>query len=233
MEKFTCHQIINSINDNDLEEFKKLLNQEDVLKEIGKRNNFIINKIISSGSVNFLIPCIPHLDKVVFQGLFESYTRYKNLDVVKKLLEHGTPNKTNSCLINASVADDVEMVKLLIPYTNVKLNNSAALMIAIQRKNNEMVKLLVPHSNLKFSSSLPLQKAVISNNIEMIDLLWDKSSVEHAFKVLNNSYHHKEEPDEGMAYFYNRYEAEKSKNSLVENIKKDTVINSTPKKRKL
>ena len=174
MDRNTYTEVVNSITNNDLEKFKDIIKREDMIKELNAGGSILRMKMLTFAPGDFLYACLPHLNNSSIQLLLEKHTRLNNKEVVEKLLSYGKPSKTSNCLIAACINKDVDMVKLLIPVSNVKYKNSKALLVAISHESDEIVKALLPHSNVKYGCSYPMQRAIFLNNKKVIDLLWDK-----------------------------------------------------------
>lgn len=84
----------------------------------------------------------------------------------QKDIEHHT-----KLLIKAVKNGDFETVKLLLPVSDPKTNNSLALQYAVQNGYTDIVELLIPVSNLQTENSYPLQYAVYNGHLDIVKLL--------------------------------------------------------------
>ena len=99
-------------------------------------------------------------------------------ECVKLLIPVSDPKANESiALLTASNCGHAECVKLLIPVSNVKANNSQALSYAAVAGHLECVKLLIPVSNPKSNKSRALLWAAEVNRYDCIKLLLPYSDI--------------------------------------------------------
>jgi len=105
---------------------------------------------------------------------------FGHLDIVKLLLPYSDPKAKNSeALRYAAENGYFEIVKLLLPYSNPKVCNSEALRYATYGKHLEIVKLLLPLSDAKAYNSWPLRCAAEHGYVDIVKLLIPVSEIDN------------------------------------------------------
>jgi len=96
-----------------------------------------------------------------------------NAEVIQSLLNEGCNAKVEDsfALQWAAYNGHTEIVKLLIPHSDVKSLNSSALRWAARHGHTEIVKLLIPLSNVKDCDSEALRWASENGHTEIVKLL--------------------------------------------------------------
>lgn len=92
-------------------------------------------------------------------------------------------------LIKAAEKKDHACVKLLLPFSDAKHNDSEALLKAVESNSIECVKLLAPFSDVGAQSSRALFSALVTNpqNIELHQLLYEGSDLQDVRAQLNDT----------------------------------------------
>ena len=92
-----------------------------------------------------------------------------HLECVKLLIPHSDPKADDSAALRwAAEEGHLECVKLLIPHSDPKADDSAALRWSANNGHLECVKLLIPHSDPKADDSGALRLAAEEGNLECV-----------------------------------------------------------------
>ena len=147
---------------------------------------------------------------------------YGRGEIVKIILPYlpwaaATPEfKTRSHIFMflAAQLGKVDIIEVLLPCTNVKLQESEALRKAAEYGRLEAVKFLLPHSNPAAADSGALRYAVLNNRWDIVDLLWDVSEPEKALERMKKEAHWRP----AVLLFEQRILSEQSKQGLEEGL---------------
>ena len=140
---------------------------------------------------------------------------YKNIDMVKLLLDYCDPTAQESYYLNlAAMSGDTDIVQLLIPVSNPKENSSRALRVAVEHGHIDTVKLLIPVSDPTAQESLALFKAVEKKHRDIINLLIPVSD----YKIVLNNMTNQNRDISIFEHCIEEYESSILKNHLTKEL---------------
>lgn len=112
--------------------------------------------------------------------------RSGNLDAVNQLLPVSDPKAFDSAALHwAAIDGRIAIVKLLIPVSEPQADDSKILQIASAQGHTDIVKMLLPHSDAKAKRSRALLNAAINGHVECMTLLIPVSDCNTVLKDLN------------------------------------------------
>ena len=129
-------------------------------------------------------------------------------------------------LVQTAENGDAVEVQRLIPVSDPKANNSAALRFASSNGHLKCVKLLIPVSNPKANNSYALQAAVENGHTRCVELLYPVSDPVVALKQLQHDY-----PNDYNAWgqLQHMIDAERVRNTLNAEVGTTTVVKAQRK----
>lgn len=123
-----------------------------------------------------------------------------------------TVAENTKLLIQAAGRGDVVEVRRLIPISDPKLQESAALQLAVYYGHIECVALLVPVSDCTVGGSAPLWMATGRRNRECMELVFDHSDLHHVLEFLKQ--HGDRKGNEELYQFFENFMAERQQRIL-------------------